>query len=199
MIHEMKDTIIKKIDHWSETFNLPQNKDKFPFFPENDRQELSFNLIEEEFWELKEAIEEKDLEEVCDASGDLLWVVTRFMREHGIDPEKCINAIYESNMSKIDTNATDAKLTRDKYAREGIDTISSYDETSKCFITKRKEDDKILKSHKFKKPDFSKLFEKPSESGSYKEIEEDDWSNIREVIQNELKDRNVTVIIYNKG
>lgn len=145
--------VIAMVTKWSNHFGLPiHNK---TFFPELAREDISMKLIEEELEELKEGLSNRNIKEVIDASGDLLWVVIRFMMEYGINPVKTIEAIYESNMSKLDTTEDNATLTYQKYRDEGITTYCK--QVGKYYVTYRAEDHKVLKSHKWKEPDFSKL------------------------------------------
>lgn len=142
-------TITELIAHWSEVFNLPINTELG--FPDNKRVDLALRLIREELKETEEAIAFKDLKSTQDGLGDLLWVTIRAMMEFGIDPQKTIEAIYESNMSKADHTQEDAIITYKKYKEQGIDTYSK--EQNGLFITYRFGDNKVLKSHKFKEPE----------------------------------------------
>jgi NTP pyrophosphatase (non-canonical NTP hydrolase) len=146
----MKDTktITELIAHWSQTFGLPIKQGLG--FPSRDRMELSIKLIEEELSELKHAVDNRDLTEVQDGLGDLLWVTVRAMMEFGIDPKKTIESIYDSNMSKADFTEEDAQLTKAKYKEQGINTYMKF--VGPVIITYRASDSKVLKSHRFKEP-----------------------------------------------
>jgi len=144
-----KNEIIKMIHHWSEVFNLPIKQELA--MPDVERVHLAISLIEEELRETKQAIVEKDLREIQDGLGDLLWVVVRAMMEFGVDPEKTIKAIYDSNMSKADVSEEDATITYKKYMDQGIQTYCR--ERKGLFITYRVSDNKVLKSHNFKTPE----------------------------------------------
>jgi NTP pyrophosphatase (non-canonical NTP hydrolase) len=151
-----KKSIVELIENWSKVFNLPiSNKKRFPA---KKRTELSLGLIEEEFNELKEAIKNRDIIEVQDASGDLLWVTIRFMMEHGINPYSTINEIYKSNMTKLDYNSIDAKKTKQNYLDQGVNTyykkVKSNIMNCYVYITYRESDDKILKSYTWIPPKF---------------------------------------------
>jgi uncharacterized protein (UPF0305 family) len=61
-----------------------------------------------------------------------------------------MDSIYKSNMSKADFSEKDARLTRDKYKKQSIDTYMKV--VGPAFITYRVGDDKVLKSHKFIEP-----------------------------------------------
>jgi NTP pyrophosphatase (non-canonical NTP hydrolase) len=141
--------MVEKIAHWSNTFGLPIKKEEG--FPAKERLVLALALIEEEYKETYQAAAENDFKEVKDGLGDLLWVTIRAMMECGIDPQKTIEAIYESNMSKADTTAEDAVITHDTYKAKGITTYSRV--VNGLFITYNADTNKVLKSHKFKQPE----------------------------------------------
>lgn len=121
-------------------------------FPSQERIDLSMKLIKEELQETLDAIELKDFKETKDGLGDLLWVTVRAMMEMGIDPVKIIETIYNSNMSKADTNIDDAIKTYHHYMEQGISTYSK--EKNGVYITYRSADNKVLKSStNFKQPE----------------------------------------------
>lgn len=144
-----KSNIIKLIEHWSNTFNLPVNT--IEKFPEKDRIALALKLIKEELAETEDAINNNNFLETKDGLGDLLWVVVRAMMELGIDPDKTIEAIFISNMSKADTTEEDANITYGYYKEKGIITYCKI--VNDLFITYNVSDHKVLKSHKFQKPE----------------------------------------------
>ena len=143
-----KSRIVKLIEHWSKTFNLPVNT--IEKFPEKQRIELALKLIKEELKETEEAIENNNFLETKDGLGDLLWVVVRAMMELGIDPDETITAIFNSNMSKADTSEEDANITYNYYKEKGIITYCKV--VNDLFITYNVSDHKVLKSYKFQKP-----------------------------------------------
>jgi phosphoribosyl-ATP pyrophosphohydrolase len=138
------------IKHWSETFDLPILPKEG--FPSTSRMKLALDLIDEEFMETAEAVGNRNLKEVKDGLGDLLWVTVRAMMEFGIDPHDTISRIYESNMSKADVTDEDATATYKHYLAQDIRTYSR--KKDGLFITYRLSDNKVLKSHKFKEPDW---------------------------------------------
>ena len=62
---------------------------------------LRKKLIEEEFIELQEAMENRDIVKIADGLGDLLYVVYGTAVSYGIDMEPIFNEIHRSNMSKM--------------------------------------------------------------------------------------------------
>ncbi|MFN7775701.1 MazG nucleotide pyrophosphohydrolase domain-containing protein, partial [Flavobacterium sp.] len=64
---------------------------------------LRFNLMKEENEEYWEAVQNKDLTEIADALGDMLYILCGTLLEHGLQHK--IEAVFEeiqrSNMSKL--------------------------------------------------------------------------------------------------
>lgn len=121
-------TNFEKVKEFHEKFNhLIKNK---PEMPDIKMQCLRLNLIEEEFNELQEAMNDSNLTEIADALSDLLYVVYGAGLVFGIDLDKTFEEVHNSNMSKL-----------------GIDGKPIY-----------RDDGKILKGPNFKEPDFSFIF-----------------------------------------
>lgn len=70
-------------------------------FPNEKIASLRINLIEEELNELKEAIQNKDINEVADALTDILYVTYGAGHAFGINLDKCFEEVQKSNMSKL--------------------------------------------------------------------------------------------------
>ena len=62
---------------------------------------LRISLINEELEELKQAISEKNLNEVADALTDILYVTYGAGQAFGINLDKCFEEVQKSNMSKL--------------------------------------------------------------------------------------------------
>lgn len=83
--------------------------------------ERQLEIIEEEFNELKEAIERRDWEEVKDAVGDVL-VTTYGMGYRGnFDCDQLMENISNSNFSKVCRNQEEIDMTVEHYASMGCD------------------------------------------------------------------------------
>ena len=80
---------------------MGQDVNVVPTFPEEEIQRLRLDLIEEELDELHYAIDNKDMVEIADALGDLLYVVYGAGHAFGIDLDECFKEIHASNMSKL--------------------------------------------------------------------------------------------------
>ena len=100
-----------------------------PNWPDFSTRELRLELIREEYQELEEAVENKDMVEVADALTDLLYVIYGAGHAFGIDLDECFLEVHESNMSKL-----------------GPDGKAIY-----------REDGKVMKSENFFAPDFSHI------------------------------------------
>lgn len=75
---------------------------KTPAFTEKNMQQakLYMELIREEHQELQEGFNNKDIEEVADACGDLIWVILGLANTVGIPMHRVWHEITTSNMSK---------------------------------------------------------------------------------------------------
>lgn len=92
---------------------------------------LRFNLMKEENEEYLEAVQNKDLIEIADALGDMLYILCGTIIEHGLQHkiEEVFDEIQRSNMSKL-----------------GEDGSPIY-----------REDGKVMKGPNYFKPDFSSI------------------------------------------
>ncbi len=91
-----------KVGVFMKTFGQ-EVKDK-PSFSTDKINKLRLDLIKEEFNELTEAMNNKDLLEVADALTDILYVTYGAGHAFGIDLDKCFEEVQNSNMSKLDDN-----------------------------------------------------------------------------------------------
>ena len=97
-----------------------------------DKIKLRFKLMSEENKEYFEAAKNKDLIEIADALGDMLYILCGTILTHGMQDkiEEVFNAIQDSNMSKL-----------------GEDGKPIY-----------RKDGKVLKGPNYFKPDLKKIF-----------------------------------------
>ena len=91
-----------KVGVFMKTFGQ-EVKDK-PSFSTDKINKLRLDLIKEEFIELTEAMNNKDLLEVADALTDILYVTYGAGHAFGINLDKCFEEVQNSNMSKLDDN-----------------------------------------------------------------------------------------------
>ena len=99
-----------------------------------DKNQLRFNLMDEENKEYLEAANSGDLIEVADALGDMLYILCGTILEHGMQYkiEEVFEEIQRSNMSKL-----------------GTDGKPIY-----------REDGKVLKGPNYFKPDIQSIMDK---------------------------------------
>jgi NTP pyrophosphatase (non-canonical NTP hydrolase) len=147
---------VLKIERWAEIFSLPV-LEKPTLLPELDN-DLAIKLVEEELEEVKHALRSKDIIEMVDGLGDLFWVVVRAMQSAGVDVDKTIDAIYDSNMSKLATSKEEAEASVKRYEEMGIKT--GFKKVGKKYYKIfRLMDNKVLKSINFAVPNFDKLWD----------------------------------------
>ena len=92
-------TNFDKVKEFMNTFG--QEVKKTAEFPNQKIIELRKKLIDEEFNELKEAIDDDDIIEVADALTDILVVTYGAGAAFGINLDKCFEEVHRSNMSKL--------------------------------------------------------------------------------------------------
>ena len=90
------------MESFHKTFGHPVGKHRNATLPLN-RANLRFALMEEENKEYIEAVKNKDIVEVADALGDMLYILCGTIIEHGLQNkiEAVFNEIQRSNMSKL--------------------------------------------------------------------------------------------------
>lgn len=164
---------LEQVLHWSRTFNLPI-KTELTVIPK--RAEFGLSLVTSEVNELKKNVnkllEKSDLgteEEiidyltnVADDCVDSIWVLYRFLMEHGIQDifPDIFTAAYEANMSKACPTEDIAQETVDYYM-ETQDIETYYKPVGSLFIIHASKDypeleikkDKVLKNKYWFKPD----------------------------------------------
>lgn len=91
-------SISRQVQEFHETYNQPVRTTPSLDVPE---RKLRFDLIEEEFNELREALEADDIVEVADALGDIAYVVYGAAKTFGIPLDEVVDEIHRSNMSKL--------------------------------------------------------------------------------------------------
>jgi predicted HAD superfamily Cof-like phosphohydrolase len=93
---------------------------------------LRYNLMKEENEEYLEAVQNKDIIEIADALGDMLYILCGTIIEHGLQHkiEEVFDEIQRSNMSKLDANGQPIY----------------------------REDGKVMKGPNYSRPDFTKIF-----------------------------------------
>ena len=121
---------INSVKKFHDAFNIDVSDSPTVDLP-LDKIELRFKLMSEENKEYFEAAKNKDLIEIADALGDMLYILCGTILTHGMQHkiEEIFDAIQESNMSKL-----------------GIDGKPIY-----------RKDGKVLKGPNYFKPDLKKI------------------------------------------
>ena len=92
-------TNFQKVKKFMVTFG--QEVKSKPSFSSEKINELRYNLIEEELYEFKQALDNNDLLEAADALTDILYVTYGAGHAFGIDLDACFDEVQNSNMSKL--------------------------------------------------------------------------------------------------
>jgi predicted HAD superfamily Cof-like phosphohydrolase len=72
-----------------------------PSIPDDATRRLRIRLIQEEFDEVKEALERQDLNGIAKELADLLYVVYGTAVSYGIDMDPVFREVHRSNLSKV--------------------------------------------------------------------------------------------------
>lgn len=94
-----KKTAFEMVKEFHKTYGHPVADE--PQFVEGDRLDLRLSLIEEEYKEVLEAIENGDLVNFAKELADLIYVVNGFALEAGIPLDAVVEEVHRSNMSKL--------------------------------------------------------------------------------------------------
>lgn len=124
---------LEAVRKFHETYDLAVREVPTVLVPK-EQPILRYDLMEEENKEYLEAAQNKDLAEVADALGDMLYILCGTILDHGLQYkiEEVFDEIHNSNMSKLDANGN--PIYRD--------------------------DGKVLKGPNFSKPDLMKILNK---------------------------------------
>ncbi len=124
---------------------------------ESDTILQRLSLIQEEFNELKDAIQQDNFIEVVDALTDMLYVIHGFGRYIGVNLDQSFDIVHNSNMSKLCTNEEEAIKTVEWYKQQFKLNKVPYDtptyrksKNSNYWIVYNKSTNKILKSINYK-------------------------------------------------
>jgi len=148
---------LNDVAEFHRTFDLPVLEK--PQMPGMKRRKLRINLLEEELEELKQAVDEEDLEAISDALCDLQYVLSGAVLEFGLGNKfkALFDEVQRSNMSKVCNTRAEAEETQRIYDRvEGVQSrVSSKNEN--CFLVHRISDGKVLKSMQYSPPDLKRI------------------------------------------
>lgn len=113
----MKQLLKKVRNEWNAKIGVPMN-DK-PTLIDKSQAFLMVELIREETNELEDAINRRDLVEIADAQGDILYLIFGLINQYGMQDisEKIFEEIHKSNKTKL----IDGKiLRRDEKAKSTL-------------------------------------------------------------------------------
>lgn len=156
-------TDFQRVVEFNRTFGVKVNDSPQTRIFDEDPKLVKYrlDLIVEEVNELKEAIEKKDLVEVCDALADIIYVVQGAGASFGIDLDKAFDIVHRSNMSKACISEEQAQMTVDHYKRNETRYDSpTYRRSAdgKYWVVYNESTGKILKNVAYTPANFDPLF-----------------------------------------
>ena len=130
--------------------------------PTIDKKDAEFviNFIQEELDELREAVEQENIQEILDAILDITYVgLGNGALVFGLKDKiwEAYQEIQASNLSKICTTLEEAKETV-KVRSEEQGEPCHYEEVGSNYVVYRTSDKKVMKSINYFRPDLSKFF-----------------------------------------
>ena len=159
-------TNFQKVVEFNKAFGVKTNTtpqldifDKDPKFVES-----RLALIQEEFNETVEAIKNKDFTEMADGLMDLIWVCYGMCTNLGIDADKCLEIVNQSNMSKLCESEDIAIESVRRYKQEIPQRYDSptyrKSDCGNYWVVYNTSSNKILKSYKYTPVSFTSLLTK---------------------------------------
>ena len=96
---------IEQVKEFADTFNI-EYSDNMNANIDESIIDLRFRLMQEENLEYLEAAKNKDIVEIADALGDILYILCGTILTHGLQHKivEVFDEIQRSNMSKLDAN-----------------------------------------------------------------------------------------------
>lgn len=146
-----------------EEFNAVMGKDwQNRSTPTIDKKDAEFviNFIQEELDELREAVEQENIQEILDAILDITYVgLGNGAMVFGLKDKiwEAYQEVQASNLSKICTTLEEAEETV-KVRSEQQGEPCHYKEVGENYVVYRTSDKKVMKSINYFRPDLSKFF-----------------------------------------
>ena len=167
---ELADNIVSKFEKQYvpfvtevEEFNTVMGKDwqnrSTPTINKKDA-EFVINFIQEELDELREAVEQENIQEILDAILDITYVgLGNGALVFGLKDKiwEAYQEVQASNLSKICTTLEEAEETV-KVRSEQQGEPCHYEEVGSNYVVYRTSDKKVMKSINYFRPDLSKFF-----------------------------------------
>lgn len=123
--------------------------------PNWEKAGKQLHLIQEELAELVEGIDKKDISEVRDAVADILVVTYGMAHIMGIDADKDMAAVQDSNLSKLCKTEQEIEDTLAFYQKEKALDVYAGGELPEAYVKSSKDqegsDGKFYPAHKFLK------------------------------------------------
>ena len=123
------------------------------------RASFRIALLKEELDELREAVDNDDIIGVADALADLQYVLSGAVLEFGLGSrfKDLFDEVHRSNMSKACVDLKEAADTKEKYAKEGVETY--FKEVEGTYLVYRAYDHKVLKSINYSPANLAQIVE----------------------------------------
>jgi NTP pyrophosphatase (non-canonical NTP hydrolase) len=167
---ELADNIVSKFERQYvpfvtevEEFNTVMGKDwQNRSVPTIDKKDAEFviNFIQEELDELREAVEQENIQEILDAILDITYVgLGNGAMVFGLKDKiwEAYQEVQASNLSKICTTLEEAEETV-KVRSEQQGEPCHYEKVGNNYVVYRTSDKKVMKSINYFRPDLSKFF-----------------------------------------
>jgi predicted HAD superfamily Cof-like phosphohydrolase len=162
----MSKTNYQKVVQFNRVFGVPVSEQpRHNIFDEDPKLvELRMNLIREEVGELEDAVKDKDMKETFDALSDILYVVYGMGASLGLDLDRGMDLVHESNMSKSCTSEKEAESTVQWYLEKFATGEQPYDspayrksDDGNYWVVYNSSTGKILKSINYSPVDFTDI------------------------------------------
>ena len=146
-----------------EEFNAVMGKDwQNRSTPTIDKKDAEFviNFIQEELDELREAVEQENIQEILDAILDITYVgLGNGAMVFGLKDKiwEAYQEVQASNLSKICTTLEEAEETVKVRSKQQGEPCH-YEEVGSNYVVYRTSDKKVMKSINYFRPDLSKFF-----------------------------------------
>ncbi len=159
-------TNYQKVVEFNNTFGHPAHTEvQTDVFTRDPKLvKLRLDLIREEVKELEEAAEKHDMVEVLDALSDILYVVYGMGAAFGLDLDRGMGLVHDSNMTKVCSTEEEAINTVEWYKKQYAEGKLAYDSAtyrpSVCgnkWVVYNKSTGKILKNINYKPVDFTEM------------------------------------------
>jgi predicted HAD superfamily Cof-like phosphohydrolase len=151
----------QKLKEFHEKFELVIRDTPYTnLFDDENLVNLRMKLIEEEWKELQEAVQNKDHVEVLDAITDSIYVLVGMCTSCGFDIDKAFDLVHQSNMSKLCDTEEQAQESVEWYNETRPEFQPAFRKTKdgQKWLVYDKLTGKVLKNKYYKAVDLTVLF-----------------------------------------